>query len=58
MEKEEIQLPTQVETGITEIFFLDYFLLPLLMTLVIFVIFKKPIVSLVKKIEKSQKSDT
>jgi len=53
--REQIEVPTKVETGITENFFLDYFLLPLLMTLVIFIIFKKPIVSLVKKIEKSQK---
>lgn len=56
MKEENIELPTQVETGITDNLFLDYFFLPFLMAILISVIFKKQIVSLVKKIEKIKES--
>ncbi len=50
-QRELIETPTQVETGITENIFLDYFLFPFLLTLLIFIVFRKKIISLVKKIE-------
>ena len=39
--------------GITGIFLWDYLVLPFLITLFIFIVFKKQIISLVKKIEKT-----
>ncbi len=45
---------TMLYKGITGNPFLDYFLLPFLMTIIIFIIFKKHFVSLTKKIESTK----
>lgn len=54
MKEENIEVPTQIETGVTGNIFLDYFFIPFLMALLLSIIFKKQIVSLVKKIEQTK----
>ncbi len=40
--------------GITGIFFLDYFLIPFVAALIVFIIFRKQFIGLTKKMEKSK----
>jgi len=53
-EEIEYHFPTEVPTGITENNFLDYFLLPLLLSIMIFIVFKKHIVALAKRLERAR----
>ncbi len=46
--------PTEVPTGVTGNGFLDYFLLPLLLSILIFIVFKKQIIAFTKRLERAR----